>query len=214
VFLLMGTWPVGVPAPRGGRTHGGREGDRLPEDRGVARGVLKHARATHAHVAVVYALPQVTLSVADDGHGFDPDAARGAEHRGLRNLRRRAEEVGGTFTVQSAPGAGTCATSHGTWTCCVEHIWRKKIRRKVLAIGLTKRGQRSLCLLIGHARMRREGVHRWADNRAVVLPQEDPVAPRPPRRERTEASTPRPPGAISGLRCSAIAAHEFPPFRF
>src|SRR5437764_4041162 len=93
VFLLMGTWPVGVPAPRGGRTHGGREGDRLPEDRGVARGGLKHARATHAHVAVVYALPQVTLSVADDGHGFDPDASRGAEHRGLRNLRRRAEEV-------------------------------------------------------------------------------------------------------------------------
>jgi signal transduction histidine kinase len=47
------------------------------------------------------------LTVADDGRGFDPDAVRGEEHRGLRNLRERVAEIGGTLSLQSAPGTTT-----------------------------------------------------------------------------------------------------------
>ena len=46
----------------------------------------------------------LSLEVADDGKGFDPATApRGT---GLLSLRRRAHELGGTFTLESAPGEG------------------------------------------------------------------------------------------------------------
>jgi len=58
-------------------------------------------------VAVVLRLRRglVTLSVSDDGRGFDP-AAPGDGH-GLNSLRRRAAALRGTLAVDSAPGAGT-----------------------------------------------------------------------------------------------------------
>jgi signal transduction histidine kinase len=69
--------------------------------------VIKHAAATTAHVRLAYAGEGVMLTIADDGRGFDSEEARGETHRGLRNLRMRAVEVGGVFSVQSALGAGT-----------------------------------------------------------------------------------------------------------
>jgi signal transduction histidine kinase len=49
----------------------------------------------------------VSLTVADGGTGFNPDIAQGDGHLGLSNMRERAELLGGTFEVQSAPGLGT-----------------------------------------------------------------------------------------------------------
>ena len=68
--------------------------------------VIKHAGATQVHVGVTYEGARVVLMVRDDGRGFDPAAPRSATHQGLRNLRARAEEVGGTFRIDSAAGAG------------------------------------------------------------------------------------------------------------
>lgn len=50
---------------------------------------------------------QVSVHVEDDGVGFDPSAAAGV---GLAGLRERAEQVGGTLDVASAPGQGTHVT--------------------------------------------------------------------------------------------------------
>ena len=48
------------------------------------------------------------LRVRDDGRGFDPDSVRRAgRHLGLASMRDRAAAVGGTFTLESAPGKGT-----------------------------------------------------------------------------------------------------------
>lgn len=49
---------------------------------------------------------QITLEISDDGVGFDP---RGEfpGHLGLRSMRERAQRVGGTLEVRSAPGTGT-----------------------------------------------------------------------------------------------------------
>ncbi|WP_329444240.1 sensor histidine kinase [Streptomyces canus] len=55
-----------------------------------------------------YADENLTLSVRDDGHGFDPGAA--CDGYGLAGLRARATEVGGTVRVHSAPGGGTTVT--------------------------------------------------------------------------------------------------------
>jgi signal transduction histidine kinase len=48
----------------------------------------------------------VRFRVVDDGVGFDPSIPRPG-HFGLVSMRERAQAVGGSFRVRSAPGAGT-----------------------------------------------------------------------------------------------------------
>lgn len=50
---------------------------------------------------------RILLAVEDDGAGFDPATKVGDDHFGLAGMRYRAELVGGTFNLRSAPGAGT-----------------------------------------------------------------------------------------------------------
>ena len=56
---------------------------------------------------------RVRLEVEDNGRGFippplaGPEATEREEHIGLRGMRERVSLVGGTFTVESRPGAGT-----------------------------------------------------------------------------------------------------------
>ncbi len=68
--------------------------------------VMRHAQAGKAEVRLRFETGQVTLTISDDGRGFEPRVRLGEEHRGLHNLRARAEEAGGAFTVRSALGAG------------------------------------------------------------------------------------------------------------
>jgi len=67
--------------------------------------VRKHAQARQAQVRLRYAEGRVCLEVADDGVGFDPESLNGGY--GLRGMRARAVDIGGNFTLRSAPGAGT-----------------------------------------------------------------------------------------------------------
>jgi signal transduction histidine kinase len=48
----------------------------------------------------------LTLEVSDDGVGFDPSLSRPG-HLGLTTMAARSNRLGGTFEVQSAPGAGS-----------------------------------------------------------------------------------------------------------
>jgi signal transduction histidine kinase len=66
--------------------------------------VRKHAAARHVSVRLCYADGSVRLTVADDGNGFDPGTARGY---GLKGMRERVRQVGGTVEITSAPGVGT-----------------------------------------------------------------------------------------------------------
>ncbi|MGV9306460.1 MULTISPECIES: sensor histidine kinase [unclassified Nonomuraea] len=65
----------------------------------------KHARADRVAITLTYMDDEVTLDVFDDGTGFDP-GAHGSGY-GLAAMRERARGVGGTLTVESAPGEGT-----------------------------------------------------------------------------------------------------------
>lgn len=75
---------------------------------------LRHGQATFVLVKVVFRDEDLTLIIADNGTGFDVAAASAraetGNHHGLTNLRRRAEEIGGTFTVESAPFEGATLT--------------------------------------------------------------------------------------------------------
>jgi signal transduction histidine kinase len=49
----------------------------------------------------------VTLSVTDDGKGFDPNRIGGSGGLGLISMRERARQLNGTFECNSEPGRGT-----------------------------------------------------------------------------------------------------------
>lgn len=76
----------------------------------AASNVRLHAGATTATVTVGFLPDAVTLDVYDDGAGFDPAAAAPPSDTGgygLRAMRQRVEQLGGSFSVESAPGEGT-----------------------------------------------------------------------------------------------------------
>ncbi|MEU4169481.1 GAF domain-containing sensor histidine kinase [Streptomyces sp. NPDC026665] len=69
---------------------------------------LRHSGAARVDVTLDRRGPGAVLHVRDDGSGFDPHAIRSAgRHLGLVSMRDRASGVGGTLTVESAPGEGT-----------------------------------------------------------------------------------------------------------
>ena len=77
----------------------------LPIFKEALHNIIKHARAQHVAVEIVLAERRLTLTIRDDGVGLDPAAARSGH--GLRNMQRRAEDIGGQLTIESQPGAGT-----------------------------------------------------------------------------------------------------------
>ena len=68
--------------------------------------VARHAAARTASVLVERRNGRVRAIIEDDGRGFDP-AGAGQERLGLYGIRERAELLGGTLTIESAPGQGT-----------------------------------------------------------------------------------------------------------
>jgi PAS domain S-box-containing protein len=71
--------------------------------------VRKHARARRVSVQLTSVDHCAEAVVQDDGVGFNPDLLETAEGQrfGLQFMRERAEEVGGTVNIRSAPGEGT-----------------------------------------------------------------------------------------------------------
>ncbi len=76
---------------------------------GALANVREHAEAQTVVVTLSYLGDAVTLDVCDDGKGFDPNAVTPREGRGfgLASIRGRVAELGGTLSVESAPGEGT-----------------------------------------------------------------------------------------------------------
>ena len=66
---------------------------------------IKHAHAGQAEVTLLEDEHVVTITVTDDGRGFDPE--RLTDGFGLVGMRERVALVGGTLDIRSAPGQGT-----------------------------------------------------------------------------------------------------------
>lgn len=76
--------------------------------------ITRHAGARQVILELKREQAGVSVSILDDGLGFDvekmrndPDARRGL---GLAGMKERAEYLGGSFDLQSAPGRGTRVT--------------------------------------------------------------------------------------------------------
>jgi signal transduction histidine kinase len=73
--------------------------------------IARHARAETVLIQGAIENGALTIEIEDDGEGFEPgnvvqghDSLRGV---GLLGMRERLEILGGTLSIDSAPGAGT-----------------------------------------------------------------------------------------------------------
>ncbi len=72
--------------------------------------IARHSKATLVQITLVFTDERVTLTVLDNGQGFDP--AR-LEHRGvgLLSMQERMKALGGDMKLESVPGKGTSITA-------------------------------------------------------------------------------------------------------
>ncbi|GAA3477578.1 sensor histidine kinase [Streptomyces yanii] len=102
-FAVSGT-PVELPTPY--------EVALLRTAQSALANTVQHAAARRAEITLSFMDTSVSLDVVDDGRGFSPGApavSRDTETSGfgLPAMRARAGSLGGTLSVESAPGQGT-----------------------------------------------------------------------------------------------------------
>ena len=70
--------------------------------------VHKHAAASEVQVQANVAGRRLEIQIYDNGRGYEPALPSApTERHGLENMRRRAEAIGATLTIQSQPAGGT-----------------------------------------------------------------------------------------------------------
>ncbi len=72
--------------------------------------IVKHSGVKRAHVAIAGVNGSLTLTVSDQGSGFDPDALDESSQKvgfGLLTIRERARYIGGHLAIESSPGQGS-----------------------------------------------------------------------------------------------------------
>jgi signal transduction histidine kinase len=72
------------------------------------RNAFNHAGPSAVTVLLCFGPEQLLIEVADNGAGFVQAAKEG--HWGLVGMRERAERIGASLSIDSAPGAGTRVT--------------------------------------------------------------------------------------------------------
>ncbi|MBL0134579.1 MAG: hypothetical protein IPP79_11530 [Chitinophagaceae bacterium] len=73
----------------------------------ILNNTLKHANATTAIVQLTKHNNQLSVTVEDDGKGFDTSILTHSKGIGWTNIQNRIEFVKGHLDLQSRPGEGT-----------------------------------------------------------------------------------------------------------
>jgi signal transduction histidine kinase len=68
--------------------------------------IVKHSAAHAVSIELVGTDRELTLTIVDDGTGFDGDATTG-KGLGLISMRERLEGISGSLKIRTRPGAGT-----------------------------------------------------------------------------------------------------------
>ena len=80
---------------------------------GAIGNVVQHSKAKNVSIVLVYQPDEFSLSISDDGQGFDvskiTDVEESGRGRGLFSMRERIGSLGGTSGVESKIGVGTTA---------------------------------------------------------------------------------------------------------
>jgi signal transduction histidine kinase len=67
--------------------------------------MVKYAEANKARFAINAERNNLTMMIRDNGKGFDVNTV--SEGNGLKNMKKRAEEIGASLVIDSFPGIGT-----------------------------------------------------------------------------------------------------------
>lgn len=94
--------------------------------------IARHAKASSANVVISRHNGALLMEIYDDGQGFQMDEDGEGNRLGLLGMRERAEMIGGTFKVNSAPGKGSTIQVEIPKTCI------KEAKRQVKIPGKTK----------------------------------------------------------------------------
>src|SRR5206468_11715975 len=76
--------------------------------------IVRHAKASAASIRLRLEPNRFTIEIQDDGRGLaglDRDAAK--LRNGMRNMRKRMQDVGGEFTIEPAPEGGAVVRLSG-----------------------------------------------------------------------------------------------------
>jgi signal transduction histidine kinase len=82
----------------------------------VLANIVKHANATQVQIRFDFSPEYLTLSISDDGCGFDVDKLSTALFtdqkggQGILSMKKRAAEMNGRLELNSEPGKGTTMT--------------------------------------------------------------------------------------------------------
>jgi signal transduction histidine kinase len=105
--ILFALRVEGTPGPPPGMSNGTSIFRIVKE---TVTNAAKHARAGVVRVDFAFEAGTIELSIRDDGRWAEGTA----EGRGLRNLRQRVQEMGGTFRLETTPATRITCTFH--WT--------------------------------------------------------------------------------------------------
>jgi signal transduction histidine kinase len=98
--------------------------DRIPENKVSSRAkhellriaqeamhnAARHADPTLIRLTLRWCSPNLVLQIIDNGKGISVERSQKCEGFGLRNMRKRAEDIDARFEVRTAPGRGTSIT--------------------------------------------------------------------------------------------------------
>src|SRR5262249_47478228 len=75
--------------------------------------IVKHSKASQVRIAFTVTPEMLTLTITDNGSGFDLSTVKGALFsdqkggQGIFSMKKRAAEMAGDLTINSVPGEGT-----------------------------------------------------------------------------------------------------------
>ena len=84
--------------------------------------IRKHSGASSARIIFALRENQISVSIKDDGQGFDPESLTENQGFGLRAMTRRAEILGGRLEVNAAPGRGSAVIIRIPWERKIHEI--------------------------------------------------------------------------------------------
>jgi signal transduction histidine kinase len=77
--------------------------------------IVRHANAAEVSLVILVSNDSLTIIIEDNGYGFDGEVKNNGVADGLENMRRRIDEIGGKFQINSKPGTGTRISFNGPW---------------------------------------------------------------------------------------------------
>ena len=70
--------------------------------------IIKHSEASEVNIYLTQGTPtEINIIIEDNGKGFDPKIIESQSGIGLKNMEKKVEQMGGTFTIDSIINKGT-----------------------------------------------------------------------------------------------------------